>query len=161
MTTPPSDIRRMLAETPFLHGLDDRHLDRLASIASILDFPKESLLCKQNAPAKHCYVIQSGEVGLEVYDSGQGPRTVETLGPGSVLGWSWLVEPHTWWFDGRALEPTTVIALNAEGLRAAMEDDHELGYRMLTRFLEVFTERLSHARLQLLDLYAPSPKAHP
>lgn len=161
MATPSSDIEALLSETPFLRGLEEKHLARLHGIASVKDVPENSLLFKMNAPADQCFIICEGHVSLEVYDSGEGPRPLETLGPGSVLGWSWLIEPRTWSFDARAVEPAKVIALEAAGLRAAMEDDPELGYRMLKRFLDVFTKRLQETRLQLLDLYAPSGKAHP
>ena len=36
---------------------------------------------------------RTASVALEIHVAGQGPLTIETLGDGDVLGWSWLVPP--------------------------------------------------------------------
>ena len=40
---------------------------------------------------------------------GRPDVAIETLGPGAVLGWSWLFPPHTWQFGAVATEPTLTI----------------------------------------------------
>ena len=76
-----------------------------------------------------------------------------TVGDGEVLGWSWLVPPYKWHFDARSLTDTRALALDGRCLRGKFENDHELGYEMMTRFAQLMTQRLEAASLQLLDLY--------
>ena len=78
---------------------------------------------------------------------------IETLGPGEVVGWSWLFEPYRWQFDGRAVAPTRVVAFDGACLRGKCEADHELGYELMRRFVASVIERLQATRLQLLDVY--------
>jgi hypothetical protein len=49
---------------------------------------------------------------------------VQALGPGEVLGWSWLLPPYEWHYSARAAEPTDVVALDGKALRARCEADH-------------------------------------
>ena len=73
---------------------------------------------------------------------------IQTLGPGEVLGWSWLLPPYEWHYSARAVEPTEVVALNGKELAARCEADHDLGYEMMKRFALVIVQRLAatHAR---------------
>ena len=50
------------------------------------------------------YVIRHGRVAIEVADPPTGPRVIDTVGDGDVVGWSWLVPPYRWIFDARATD---------------------------------------------------------
>jgi len=81
---------------------------------------------------------------------GQG----ETLEADDILGWSWLVAPYYWRFDARAMEVTRAIALDGKCLRSKCEENHDLGYNLLKRFVAIVEQRLQSTRMQLLDVYA-------
>ena len=75
---------------------------------------------------------------------------------GEILGWSWLVPPYRWHFDARAVELTRAIALDGKCLREKCEEDHDLGYEVMRRFVVIIAQRLEETRLQLLDVYGNS-----
>jgi hypothetical protein len=79
---------------------------------------------------------------------------VETLGPGAVLGWSWLFPPYQWHFDAYAVETTFAVRMDGFGVRRLCDADHELGYQLIRRFMQVAVDRLQKTRMRLLDLYA-------
>lgn len=79
--------------------------------------------------------------------------TVQTVGPGEVLGWSWLVPPYRWQFDCRAADAVRGLTFDAEWLRERCEQDHELGYLLLKQLVIVIASRLAATRLQFRDLY--------
>jgi hypothetical protein len=81
---------------------------------------------------------------------------LNTVGENEVIGWSWLVSPYIWHHSGRVLMPTRAFALDGVCLRGKCDRDHELGYELMKRFLQVIQGRLVSARLQMLDLYKPS-----
>ena len=92
---------------------------------------------------------------------GRGDQIVETLGPGTVLGWSWLHPPYRWHFGAVARLATTAIAFDAASVRRRCDADPAFGYAALRAFTPVITERLQATRLRLLDLYAaPSQVRH-
>ena len=98
-------------------------------------------------------MIFEGKVALEIVLPDRPHRTVQTVGPGEVVGWSWLLPPHRWRLDARALKPTRAVGLAATHLRAVLNEHPADGYRFLLRLLPVIAERLENTRLQLLDLH--------
>jgi hypothetical protein len=100
--------------------------------------------------------LRHGRVGLEITVPGRSAVTFQTLVAGEIVGVSWLFPPYRWTYDARALELTRAIALDAACLRGKCEQDHELGYDLMKRFVPVVVERLHATRMQILDVYGNS-----
>lgn len=143
----------MLAEHPFARGLEPEQLALLVGCATSLRFEAGQAMFKSGDAADRFYLIRTGDVAIEIHEPGRGRLTVETVGEGDVVGWSWLVPPHRWLFDGRAVNSCRVVSLDGACLRGKCEANHDLGYELLRRVAAVVGERLAGARLQLLDLY--------
>ncbi len=146
-----------LSEHPFLKDLDPKHIDLIVGCASNVRFDANQYIFKEGQEANEFYIIRHGKISLEVYRPNQGPLSIQTIGEGEVLGWSWLLPPYRWHFDARALELTRAIALDGKCLREKCEQDHDLGYEILKRFTHVIMQRLQATRIQLLDLYGGNP----
>jgi len=144
-------LREMLGAHPFTKGLRDNHLDALANHARRVGCPPGAHLAREGQDAHGLFLIESGRVAIEVHSPRRGAVPVQTLGPGETLGWSWLVQPHRWHFDARALEPTIALMIDGPQLLRLCESDHELGFQMLRRLVDVVAGRLAATRLQLLD----------
>ena len=143
-------IEAMLAEHPLFEDLEPRHLHLLASGATEDRWQAQQYLFSEGEKAGKWYVIRKGKVALETGAPPQGPRTLETIEEGEVLGWSWLLPPYRWPFSARVLEPTQVIVLDGVYLREQCEADHDFGYELLKRVAQGIVQRLEALRLQLL-----------
>jgi CRP-like cAMP-binding protein len=150
-------LEPILAKHPFLKGLEPRHLKILVGCASNVRFNAGQFLFHEGEEANEFYMIRGGKVAVQIQGAERGPVTVQTIGEGDVLGWSWLIPPYRWRFDAKALELTRAIALDGKCLRTKSEEDHDLGYELLKRFAGIIVERLEAARLQLLDVYKSRP----
>ncbi len=148
-------LERLLAEHPFFQGLDPRHLRLLAGCAANVRFDAGQFLFHEGEEADRFYLIRHGTAAVEIHAPERGALVLQTVGPGEVLGWSWLVPPCRCRFDARAAEPTRALALDGRCLRDKCEQDHDLGYELLRRFTPVIAERLEAARLQLVNVYGP------
>lgn len=146
-----------LAGQPFLRGLRPVHLAEIAACATIVSFPAGQLIFREGDPATSFFILRRGRVALQLVVPGRGPTTIQTVGEGDVLGWSWLFPPYRWQFDATALDLTRAVALDADCLRRAMEGDHELGYHLMRRFAQTISDRLQATRLQMLDVYGHAP----
>ncbi len=142
-----------LAEHPFLKGLDHRFLEILVGCASNVRFDAGQFVFREGSEANNFYIIRHGKVSVEVFAAGRGSITIQTIGEGDILGWSWLIPPYNWRFDAKAIELTRAIALDGKCLREKCEHDHDLGYELLKRFSHIIAQRLEATRLQLLDIY--------
>jgi CRP-like cAMP-binding protein len=146
-----------LAEHPFLKGMESRHIELLMGCASNVRFDEGDYVFHEGDEANQFYFIRHGRLALEVFRPHKGGIVVQTLGEGSVLGWSWLVAPHLRHFDCRAMELTRAIALDGACLRRKCEEDHELGYEIMRRFVHLMEDELLALRIQLLDIYGVQP----
>lgn len=147
------DLRKILSEHPFFSDLTPEYLDAIVGCASNARFNANEYLFKEGQPAEKFYLIRHGFVSLETYIPNQAPLTIQTVGEGSVMGWSWLFPPYRWHFDARALELTRAIAMDGKCLRDKIEKDKVMGYELILRFAKVMEERLNSARVQLNDVY--------
>lgn len=146
-----SDLR--LEDHRFFRGMDPRFLSRLAPLAYERTFDTGDLLIREGDPADEFLLVFHGKAALEIVLPGRPRITIQTVGPGEVLGWSWLVLPHRWRHDARALKPTRTLGIGASKLRTVLDSDCGLGYDFLMRLLPVVAERLESTQLQLLDLH--------
>jgi len=147
------NLERIIAEHPFFSGMAAEHLQLLAGCASNTRFDAGQFILREGEEANEFYLIRYGKVALEIYTPDRGAVTIQTLGLGEILGWSWLVPPYRWKFDARAVELTRALALDGKCLREKSESDCHLGYELLKRFSQVMVDHLQAARLQLLNVY--------
>jgi CRP-like cAMP-binding protein len=150
-------LEQTLAQHPFLAGLDSRYLRQLACFASGKQFKPLQMIFYEGDDAKQFYLIREGKVAIEMPMLGCDAIQIQVLGPGDALGWSWLLPPYHWHFSARAVEPTQVIALDGQALRAKCEADHHLGYEVLKRFAQVVVQRLEATRTRVLNLPGAEP----
>ncbi|MBI3579235.1 MAG: cyclic nucleotide-binding domain-containing protein [Ignavibacteriales bacterium] len=146
-------LEKILAEHAFFKDLEEKHTHLIVGCASNVRFDAGRPIFREGEEAHQFYLLRQGKVALELYAPDRGFITIETLGEGDILGWSWLIPPYTWHFDAKALELTRAIALDGKCLRRKCEEDHDLGYELLKRFSHIMEQRLTSTRLQLLDIY--------
>jgi CRP-like cAMP-binding protein len=141
----------MLADQPFLAGLTDHQLDLLAPLTSRSMFHAGNRIFSQGTPAEQFWLITDGRVYLDTEVPGYENFVLETIGPGAVLGWSWLFPPYRWHFGAVAVTTTNTVTFNGSLVRALCQRDPGLGYELTTRFLQVMGNRLQAARRRLQD----------
>ncbi len=146
-------IEDLLREQRTFGGLSDFHLSLVAGCGKNQVFKAGEYLMRERESADSFYVIREGRVALEIFAPERGALVIETLRPGELLGWSWLVPPYVSHLDARATEETRAIAFDAACLRGKSDEDPALGYELLRRFVPVMVERLQATRVQLLDVY--------
>jgi len=149
-------LENIIARHPFLENLHQRYSHLLREWATLQHFGPRQQIFQTGSEADHFYLIQEGRVALETpFIPGKGVVTIQTLGAGEALGWSWLFPPFVWHFGARAIEPTDVVAFDAAVLRDKANEDHEFGYEFAMRVGGVMLQRLQATRLQLLDYGEP------
>jgi CRP/FNR family transcriptional regulator, cyclic AMP receptor protein len=149
----PESLARSLAEHPFVAGMSAADVEFLAGCTKNERFASGAYLFREDASAETLFLLRDGRVALESHSPGRGAVKLETLGPGEVLGWSAMFEPHRWHVDGRALEAVLAFAVDGRCLRDKMEREPVFGYAVTRRLLYQVHQRLERARLQQLDVY--------
>ena len=146
-------ISDLLHEHAFFTGLDEPTLELISGCGTNVHFAPDQQILTVNDAADLFYVIRTGKIAVEIDQPRAGPIIVETLGPGEILGVSWMLPPHRWTFDARAIEDTSAVSIDATCLRGKCDDDPALGYELFKRFAGLVHDRLQAARFQMLDVY--------
>ena len=152
------DLKPALAQHPFLRGMKSEHLDVLARHAREVEFTPRQVLFRQNEAAYEFFLLLEGSVSVESYVPRSDNVSLQTIGAGDVLGWSWLFPPFTWHFQARALEHTKAIMLDGARVLVACENDPELGYELMQRVAQVVINRLQSARKGFTEFYMEDGK---
>jgi CRP-like cAMP-binding protein len=148
-----SALLEALSSHAFLQGLSEPYRLRLAAGVKLFQFGAGTFLAREGEPAKAFYLIQDGQVSIGTRLGERGTVPTQTVGPGDVVGWSWLLPPYLWQFDARAIDAVQGLVFDAAWLRDQCERDHELGYHLVRQILAVVSSRLAACRIRLLDIY--------
>ncbi|MFJ4314223.1 cyclic nucleotide-binding domain-containing protein [Streptomyces lavendulae] len=131
------------------------HRGRLMELARDVELPGATRIFEEGEEADRFWVIRSGTVALDVHLPGRGRAVVETVGAGSLLGWSWLCPPRQWHLAAETREPVHAWEFDAVAVRELCAEDTALGLALVTVVAETIGDRLRATRTRLLDLYGP------
>ena len=149
-------VEQEIADSGLFAGLEPSQFEFIAGCARFERAEAGTMLMREGDHADKFFLIRQGAVALELH-SPTGPFVIQTLHDGEVVGWSWLFAPYRWHMDGRAVEPCSLVTFDAACLRGKVEQDHELGYQLMTRFAANLIDRLQATRFQLIDVYGRAP----
>ena len=159
----PQTLEQAVAAHPFLIAISEHHLRLLADSASRTKFEPGELIFKEGETANRFYLIEHGKVALEAAGKGGEAMTIDTIGAGDLLGWSWLFPPFMWNFSARAVEPTNALFFYGTVLREYCDADPSLGFELFKRMSEVMIKRLQSTRTRLVatrDGFSPVGEEH-
>lgn len=159
--TASEPLAMRVALHPFLAGMSRTHLALLSNCAIPAHFGKGETILREGEFANRFYLIESGKVVLESGGDFGEPVVVDTIGPGDLLGWSWMFPPYVWHFTARAVEPTDAIFFYGTILREYCEKNHSLGYELFKRITPVMLRRLQAARDKMLSIHAHGTSLEP
>ncbi len=139
----------------FVEGLPNPARERLLGLVRHASFVAGEVVLREGAQTPFLGVVASGRVALRLMVPGRGETTVLTIESGELLGWSALVAPYRSTATAVALEQTEVGIVDADVLRAEM-DDPAFAAAILSGVLVAVAGRLGESWYQLLDLFGAS-----
>jgi len=126
-------------------GLNENQISRLTAIARPRSLRAGERLLLLGDNADRLYVVMKGRVDLCFPVSFHGTLkdvSVQSMAPGSALGWSALVKPYRFTLSARAQEDCEVAAFFRKDLLEVFENDPALGYIFMKRIAEIIGDRL-------------------
>jgi CRP-like cAMP-binding protein len=142
----------------FTRGMPEDYVAALAGAARHIKVPAHHRLFDEGGTADRFWLIQAGQIALDMNVPGRGLVVIEVLGMGDVVGWSWLYPPFQWRLGAVAIRPTQAFEIDGRAVREMCAADPGFGYELTRRFLVVVVHRLQATRTRLLDLNAHSPE---
>ncbi|MEZ7197427.1 Crp/Fnr family transcriptional regulator [Pseudodesulfovibrio karagichevae] len=143
---PPSELKNEIRALPIFDRLDDDQLERLASHAEVLRFPRKSLFFSEDNSAKGLHVLLTGQVKLFRLAEDGKEQTIFVFGPG---------EPFclcSTFSDGKlpanlgALEDSRVLFIRPKEYERMVREDPSI----LLTMMRVMSRRLKEA-MDMID----------
>lgn len=125
------------------------------SHAREVNFREGARIFDEGTRAESFWIVRSGTVTLEIPVPGRRPTPIESLGPGELVGWSWLFPPYVWQLGAEAMTPVRAYEFDATTVRMLMDADPAFGSALGHWVGRVLAMRLHQTRTRLLDTYAP------
>jgi len=125
------NINRFLHTVPLFHGLDERHLVRLAKRFTPRSFAKEQAIVTQGTIGIGLFIIESGEVDA-IRELPDGSKyTVNHLGPTEFFGELSLLDESPRTATVIATEDVKCLVLTQLDFLSALREDSEIPIIML------------------------------
>ena len=137
---------------PFLDKCSESFLNQLEEFAVEVEFSSGETIFNEGGYADRFYLILSGKVALQCDRDAANPLTIQVIGPGELLGWSWLFQPFEYHFTARTLENCTALVLNGAALLIRAEENPAFGYELMKRVSRQVVQRLQSTRNLLVAL---------
>jgi len=150
-----NEILERLKEIPWFSEMEPEFLEKIAGISHLRRFKAGEVFFHEGDKQDYFYVVLEGRVALDMFIPHRGKVRFYTAEAWDVFGWSSvtpIVRQRT--AGAVAVVAGAVIGTDAEQLRLLCNEDHDLGYLVMTRLANVVASRLMVTRLQLLDMFA-------
>jgi CRP-like cAMP-binding protein len=139
-----------LCPCELLSGLNEDELAKIAAITHKATYSPGDLICVEREQADRLFTLCQGRVQLHIQLRSPleppGGITIEEVEPGRIFGWSSLVKQRRFTASARALDPVTVMYINAEDLNALFDQNTHIGFVVMKQLAEVIASRLQRTR---------------
>lgn len=119
-------VDQALRAVPALQDLEDRVIDRLATISGIVEHPEGTELCHQGQLADRLYIVLEGQLtAINTAPNGE-TAVVEVIRPGETLGLSTVLARLPRLISVRTITASRLLAIDAECLLALLAQESAL-----------------------------------
>ena len=143
-------IKEILEHSDLFQGLSDDQLAKVLPLCQEEVYEAGVVTSPEGTVCRIMYVIQSGKVAVEVTvrigRGAEGSATIDVITQGNCFGFPGLIDPNILSTRARTLERTKVIALNAAELKRLLEDNPEMGCKVMSNLAKVVCSRLQSIR---------------
>ena len=131
-------------------SLTASQLKSLTAISCEVMVQNGQWLFQEGSVAERVYVLKSG--AMELLTSVEGPVDLPITiirFPGGCFGSSALIPPFQYSLSARGAENSVVISMMRSDLQRLIQQDRELGYRIMSNLSTHLLERLKETRQEL------------
>jgi len=128
----------LLRTVPLFTGLGERELERISTLADVVDLPADRILTTQGQLGWEMFILVDGRAGVE-----RDGQRINEVGPGEVIGEIALLDGGPRTATVTLTEPSRLLVLARREFQALMDEFPDIRLRVL--------EAVAH-RLRALDV---------
>ena len=144
-----------------LSYLTDDMIKKLLPEIDLLRFSEGEIIFRKGDKADMFYSLKRGKILLEQRISEKITISMGTVKPGYSFGWSALLGDKEFTLDTVCGEPCEIFSFKAQKLFEMIEQDYEMGYRIMHRLLHMVRRRLDGRTELLMNVILDHPDISP
>ena len=142
-------LNSVIGSSPLFKGLNQAQLETVANLATVKSIPQGTILFKEMDALESLYLLEEGSIrltmGVRLWSGTAILRSiVHMVTPGEAFGWSALIEPYIATLSSESEEESSVVAIDAAGLRDMLDGDRDAGYHVMRGLAHLVGNRLRH-----------------
>jgi len=144
------DVVIQLRHSQLFSGFSDVQLREIAELSMVRTYGEQEVIFNQGDLANSLHVVATGNVVLvrQITKPMTGEElqvTVDILRAGQSLGWSSLVEPHSYTLTARALSRVELIVIDSANFNAWRQRSAAVEMQVLKNLNALLAQRLHRA----------------
>ena len=143
-----------LAALPLFAGVSAADIAEIARLATVIDYPAESVIFADGDPADTLYVVLRGRVAIHCCNRWGQEQTLATLEAGAMLGEVALLTDEPRAGTAVTVSDTTVLRLTQEAFLGLLKQDSGAGHQILYNLARGLASRLGEVAQRLMRLLA-------
>jgi NTE family protein len=155
----------ILRNHPLFSRLNSRSLDQLTVNASLVKFPKGSIIYKEGTASDALYLVLSGRCQSVVHLPGGQEHIVNVYAPGDTFGERALISSDVHWTTVKVITDSTLLRIDGADVQQVLDRNPMLGRMLAHRMRDQMNRMRSasshvHAKLgQVAGFASISPEA--
>jgi len=146
-----------LKKIRLIENLDDSMLGKMLPFAQMHLFGDRAVIFKEGQHSEDFYMLVKGKVVLEVEASASIMISLGSIKPGYSFGWSALLRGSSHASDAICVEPCEVIAIPGDKFIQILEENHDMGYRVMMDVATILKNKLEQRTGQFLKALRTHP----
>lgn len=142
----------ILNEIDLFKGTDYAVMAKITDTCTENFFDQDSVIFNSGDPARNLYILQEGSVKLVIEK--EASFSFRLNDQGSVFGWSSMAESGLYTSTAVCAKDSKVITLDNKELDKIFRKHPDIGYTIMRRLMNVFSDRLLNAYQAHLHLLA-------
>ncbi|MCD4741075.1 MAG: Crp/Fnr family transcriptional regulator [Desulfobacteraceae bacterium] len=142
----------------FFQNLSDTMLTEISGVAQLEAYEEETELSKQYQNHSRFHMLLSGKIFLNSRSPVGTSLTLDEVTPGHSFGLSAIMGNVESSFSAICAEKSEVITIKSDKMLKLFEKNHELGYLIMLRVVQLFLSRMNKHTQQFLQSIASHPE---
>ncbi|MDT8316377.1 MAG: cyclic nucleotide-binding domain-containing protein [bacterium] len=144
----------ILKKVRFFDTLTEDELKEIASLSKTEEYKEGETIFKEGDEGERLFIILSGAVRISKNIPGMGEEALSVLRAGDYFGEMALIDNAPRSADARIHEDSSLMTLSKKDLETLMDEKKDMGYKILSKFVETLSQRLRDTNDKIRSFFA-------
>lgn len=148
-------VRELIKQVPLFKELTEAETDQIEPLCRVVEGQEGDCMIRERRQVRSIYFLLSGEAAIIKEMDTDIHIPITTVGKGAILGEMSLLENTPASATVEAKGPFTALVIDREEFNRLIDNDHDLGYKIVRKLAQIESARLRSTSGLLVEYMAP------